>query len=491
MSQNQPPFGPPPPPSSPPTSAPGSGPRRSPLAGVSPKILAMVGGGVLALVLLIVVIAVAAGGGGIKSADGDIINADTFLSDATQQWRSELPTSGVKVHDDAGCFYVVDSDGEVTGKIACGGVRRYGTDKGEVWDVASFDTAVTGEDEVTASDLAFTEFSVRRPSGDLRDADGDGADDALDDVDEPSLPQATAGLVMDGFDASGSTRTDEIHPGEAGQVRVPGYLITFTSIATVGAIADEDGLYAPAAGETFRIFDYTAEPTDSTDGPSVGTKVVLDSNGTKTDVTEVSSQGGTFLVSAAEGAMLIVTADGHEQKVDPFDGKRQPDPVTDVYYRTGTDQDINKSLHWPDKSGAFAGDDYTLALASTVPTASLTPYLPSDLETGSAGWAPEGSAWLVIEVDADMADNTDCCSIGPKKTTQAWTATIDAKAYRSSKSLVLDSGWGATTHYVAIQVPSSTTTADISVAATTVIENYGSGTRNVDHGSQSFTVNFK
>lgn len=495
MSWQQPPVPPPPyrpalpPPPGPP---PGQPPRRS----GTPKALVAVGVAVV-LVIAIVAIGTLVSGGGIRSDQGRITNAEEFLDDAEQEWRAELPAEGVAVSDDAACFFVIGSDDETTGEVACGGVRRHDADAEHVWDVGSFDAFDSG-DGVEASYFYLEESSVERPSGTLRDGSGEEAPGDVDDVEAPTLPQADAGLVVPDFDAESVELTDAVEPGDAGRVRVPGALVEITSVATVAAIQPRDSYdpddvpEAPADGESFRVVDYTVTATEGVDASyDDRTSVELDTGADQVAVADLDLYGTevTLLVSAPEGASLVFVSDGHEQRVDLATGERAPDPVADTYYRPGIDQEVAQQQRWPDRQVRLDGEQADVTLETTVESVHLTPYLSTELEASEQGWAADDTAWLVIAVEGDQAEVACCVSGDVSKTTVRWTVTAGDKTYRPPVQRL--ESYAVDASYVVVAVPATTTEFALAADATSVVRPYGGGgDRTVEHGRQQLSVAF-
>src|SRR5699024_10901213 len=140
--------------------------------------------------------AIRAGSPDIQTADGAVSNAEDFLADVRSDWRAQLPSENVNIGDDPSCYYVVDDDSdEVTGVIACGGVRRLNSGDGEVWDTYNYDVTKNAEGELVASGAEQTETSIERPGGALMGATGDEASDDVDDLAAPELPRADEGVL--------------------------------------------------------------------------------------------------------------------------------------------------------------------------------------------------------------------------------------------------------------------------------------------------------
>ena len=156
--------------------------------------------------------------------------------------------------------------------------------------------------------------------------------------------------------------------------------------------------------------DYTAnetEPSYSADGNPLDTSDLasptlgLELDGQTRELPKLDEDGHrTYLMSLpAKGtAELVVTQDGHDQRLDLSTGKRTADDVAAAYYREKTDPiDINEPLAFPDSTVTVGGSgssneyDYTVKLTTELAEAQLTPW------TKEKGWADAGTAWLLID----------------------------------------------------------------------------------------------
>lgn len=377
---------------------------------------------IVAVVLLVALLVVMTlkQGPRIENDEGEIENASAFLDDVQESWRSELPSSEIEIHDEAACFYVIDSDELITGEIACGGVRRVGTSSAEVWDVFAF-TVVEESGEQTAVDFVLDRTGAKKPAGDLVDADGQDPPDGVDEVDEPPLPQADAGLVLEEL-PEGTTVEDVTDPGDAGIVQTPVGTITINSVATAPALSLEDdspegrSLRGPADDHVFRVIDFEWSASEDPDEASV--ELVLSADGQQRQIVQVAENDGwgsedsshRMVISApAEGAELLITSDGHGQVVDLATGERQSDPIADTYYRKVRSQDLNEEWTFPTKTV----DDYAVDLNVSLSTVSLTPHVPRSV--GREGWAKADQAWLVVRFESSV--DIECCSRFSVKTT--------------------------------------------------------------------------
>lgn len=198
--------------------------------------------------------------------------------------------------------------------------------------------------------------------------------------------------------------------------------------ASASPTETEDGeALGPAEGKKLSLVTvhYTAneeEPAYSSDDDPLDTSDLasptlgLDLDGQTRELPKLDEDGHrTYLMSLpAEGtAELVVTQDGHEQRLDLSTGKRTADDVAAAYYREKTDPvEINEPLAFPDSTVTVGGSgssneyDYTVKLTTELAEAQLTPW------TKEKGWADEGTAWLLIdgkagiEPEASLAPST-------------------------------------------------------------------------------------
>ena len=228
--------------------------------------------------------------------------------------------------------------------------------------------------------------------------------------------------------------------------------------ASASPAETEDGeALGPAEGKKLSLVtvDYTAneeEPGHSSDDDPLDTSELasptlgLDLDGQTRELPKLDEDGHrTYLMSLpAEGtAELVVTQDGHEQRLDLNTGKRTADDVAAAYYREKTDPvEINEPLAFPDSTvtveGSISEDDYTVKLTTELAEAQLTPW------TEEKGWADNGTAWLLIdgkagiEPEASLTPSTAkiTYSIGAEDEKDA-DFEVTAKGYRADFSEIL------------------------------------------------------
>jgi len=443
------------------------------------------------------------GGSAIQTAQGDVDNADEFLSTVTQDWTSSLPQEYITLSDDPQCYYVLDDEGLVTEEIACGGARRAAVADGAVWDLWEFTAWTDSDGTITAADASATEQSVTRPRGTLVDASGDEAPDGIADLEAPPLPHAEAGVILPEV-VDDLSLVDEVKPGDAGTVITPAGTLTISSIATVETVdasileqeAEDEAasVFQPAEGEEFRVVEYSFEPSET----EADAALTLDHAGQQDQIAQlVESDRGwgapegaqaRFLASVpTDGeAQLVVSSDGHDQRIDLSTGERVKDPVAQTYYRDVTQQDINKTFTLDDKDIEVKDEDEpeTLATELSVSSAQITPYAPEG--SGAEGWAEEGKAWLLLhftnsaEVDGYRYDTTDV--------TIDWSVTSGEETTEGSTKF--EDGYGNTDGIAAIPVPAEATKISVAPTLTVTVEGSDLPTKQPEWEPDAFTIEF-
>ena len=477
--------GPPQPPGSPPqgpgsTGGPGRRPERRPALWVAGGIVVVVAIGAALF------FAIRAGGADIQTSDGAVINADEFLDDVRADWRSQLPTENVNIGDDPSCYYVVDNDSdEVTGVIACGGVRRLNAGDGEVWDTYTYEISQNSEGEQVASNPVQGDTAVERPGGALLTAAGDEASDGVDDLAAPELPSADEGILRSGdqIDTSTLELEDVKRPEDAGTVITPGGTVTVESVASAPYLPGEPA-EQPAEGEVFRVLTYSLENAEDTEG-NVAMSLLIDAAGQQRDVgvDDPYADEQTFVVSVPEGepASLVVASAGHEQRVDLDTGERRPDPITDAYYRSVTEQDIGKTKNYPFQSAPTDNGPKRLAYSLDMESARITPYTT----IGGLGYAKKGKVWLEVTFTGELRDPE--YEFNLERTDFNWTATVKGKKVAATK--VRPSEWDQDSAAL-FEVPADVTNVEIAAKPAAVVTTFERPRRTVQFGPTTVKVNF-
>lgn len=244
--------------------------------------------------------------------------------------------------------------------------------------------------------------------------------DAVDAGDESNIVVPSGELKVSGISSVEQvpqTVIDSSVPPEDAEVSDEEEVPSGTD-ASASPTETEDGeALGPAEGKKLSLVtvDYTAneeEPGHSSDDDPLDTSELasptlgLDLDGQTRELPKLDEDGHrTYLMSLpAEGtAELVVTQDGHEQRLDLSTGKRTADDVAAAYYREKTDPvEINEPLAFPDSTVTVGGSggsneyDDTVKLTTELADAQLTPW------TKEKGWADEGTAWLLIDGEAGI-----------------------------------------------------------------------------------------
>ncbi|WP_170922555.1 hypothetical protein [Nesterenkonia sp. PF2B19] len=472
------------------------------------------------------------GSGGPTTEDGDPLeNAAEFLQQASAEWEESRPTQNVEVSEDAGCFFVLGEDEDVTGELACGGVRTSTAQEGEVWDIGTFEIRPNSDSEMEArlpeGWTAGLERGRTRPEGPVVDADGDEAPDSIDALAAPPMPQTDSGFILSGESLPGDLvqpGDEQVSPGDDGLVMTPGGRVTITSVATLetvpvaGAPTHEEGMedhldgdtddgdigvsldgepHAPADGETFVFVEYDYQPTERPGEDETSTAALaLNAGGQQRTLAEFgeddgwsgpSEQSGSFLASVPEDdAHLVVSSAGRDQVVDLPEGQREADPVTRAYYRDVTQQDTNHEFSIADQPFALDERDYEASMYLSLQSAWLTAYS----EVGGAdGWAEEDEAWLLLEFDAIL--DSDDFNPRFKELTPSLTVTDGAgETYSASRTIDIDTRTWNSTYWMAVAMPADVTEVTLSQTFETRVEDWDDNIATLTLETDSSTVDF-
>lgn len=306
------------------------------------------------------------GVGGIETSDGETVeNAQSFLTEATQQWQETIPEENVEVSDSAGCFFAVDEEDAVTGDIACGGVRTTTAEDGEVWDLGEFEVRENSENEMNARAIddwiSQMERGVQRPAAALVDAEGESAPQAIDEIPAPPMPQLDSGLTLSAAalpEDLVQPDDDQVTPDAEGEIITPAGSVQLESVATLETIpvqtpdsdtgdngaVDDDGAveegdpfggtqdgdsdldtddgevivdlqgepHAPADGENFLVLEYTFTPEDNSDDGwmteenDYSASLALNDGGAQQTLAHFDASGG-YSGSEEDAGQLLVS----------------------------------------------------------------------------------------------------------------------------------------------------------------------------------------
>lgn len=304
------------------------------------------------------------------------------------------------------------------------------------------------------------------------------------------------------------TTTDAVKAGDEGNIVVPSGELKVSGISSVeqvpqtvidSSVAPEDAevsdeeeppsitdpsatstetesgeALGPAEGKKLSLVtvDYTAnetEPSYSADGNPLDTSDLasptlgLELDGQTRELPKLDEDGHrTYLMSLpAKGtAELVVTQDGHDQRLDLSTGKRTADDVAAAYYREKTDPiDINEPLAFPDSTVTVGGSgssneyDYTVKLTTELAEAQLTPW------TKEKGWADAGTAWLLIDGKAGISPEA---SLTPS--TAKFTYSIAAEGETEAEFKVAAKGYREEFNEI-LSVPAETEKLEVTGSA--------------------------
>lgn len=236
--------------------------------------------------------------------------------------------------------------------------------------------------------------------------------------------------------------------------------------------------YTAAAGEEFYVFDINCVRGEDDQPPA--TELHLESQGTTCLVTELTQGESTFvasLPSGAEGTRLLVSSDGHEQVFDITAGERIADPLTDVYLRRVTQQDLTDLLTYGPVAAGTEGRTYSGDIRMR--SARITPYVPPRI--GSQRWAEPGTMWLILDFEADYTSND-----------RGWTkenATLSWSVEGAETVVQEGRLWSSRTDPVVLNIPADAESIEVEVANRFEGSAFGDD-RIADFGSQSFTLSF-
>lgn len=304
-------------------------------------------------------------------------------------------------------------------------------------------TITTGIGIIAVSALLLAGCSTEDEKAEFADASETASDLEPVDPDLLTVPQED--------DLGKIVTTDAVDAGDEGNIVVPSGELKISGISSVeqvpqtvidSSVAPEDAevsdeeephsdtdasaspadtdsgeALGPAKGKRLNLVtvDYTADETESgysTDDDPLDTSDLasptlgLELDGQTRELPKLDEDGHrTYLMSLpAEGtAELVVTQDGHEQRLDLSTGKRTADNVTATYYREKTKPvEINEPLAFPDSTVTVGGSgtaneyDYKVKLTTELAEAQLTPW------TKEKGWADANTAWLLIDGKAGI-----------------------------------------------------------------------------------------
>lgn len=336
--------------------------------------------------------------------------------------------------------------------------------------------------EPEAADLTPTETATTpAPTESASPTEGDAVAETVEVTAAPP-PQAEAGLFLPDVmvDVPRAVGT----PVTAGTFGVPAGTFEIHSVDTADTVpgalvpGGTEPTYTAADGEEFYVFDINFVRGEDDQPPAA--ELHLESQGTTRLVTELTQGESTFvasLPSGAEGARLLVSSDGHEQVFDIAAGERIADPLTDVYLRPVTQQDLTELLTYGPMAAGTKGRTYSGDIRMR--SARITPYVPPRI--GPQRWAEPGTMWLILDFEADYTSN----DTGWKKVnaTLSWSVEGAGTAVQEGRL------WSPSTDPVVLNIPADAESIQVEVANR--FEGSSFGDEGIaDFGSQSFTLNF-
>lgn len=266
--------------------------------------------------------------------------------------------------------------------------------------------------------LSLSACSSSTETAEFEDAETTEQEDPVDAG--PQLPEAEPGLVIEDMSQEALV-LETLRPADD-EIITPAGTLTIEEVEIVESVpaeeassdtASEEDELGPAAGETFRIVNFSFTPDERTEGHSddtldVDAGLALNAEGQQEHLSDLDGEESfRFLISVPEddGAELVIASEGHDQFVDVLTGERQADAQDPAatYYRDITNQDLNHAFPIPSDSVLIekteghpdeeeAPVDYNLRVNS----AELTAWSPED------GWAAPGEGWLAIDWSYDI-----------------------------------------------------------------------------------------
>lgn len=399
----------------------------------------------------------------LKTGLGNVAGAAAYLAETEQGWRGTiagLSSDAAAVAADARCYFVLDPSQTFTSAIACGPIRRTESADGHVWDLynaqvqaSMMDNGLQGTAESMVATPALASASAgdtgsARPPGTLYRPDGQEAAAAADALAAPAKPQADPALLAT-LDLSGLQTTNPVSVDPAENTLIsPAGTVQVTQAAQLATVSGSSGqlsvitgtgldnakTYAPATGHHFEVFTVTAVPgwpkadtaVAGNTAPPAGTVTFVD-GATRTDITDKTGLTGftnstttSFVASVADGSkpQLSVGVAGHQQTLSIQTAIRDPDQLTDAYYKANRQSAVNASSPtYTQKFGAYSA---TYSYALTVSTVTFSPYDPVK------GWATAGHMW--VEVSAK--DDASLPGVDLTPDYSRWTLTADKKAFK-------------------------------------------------------------
>ncbi|HCM95102.1 MAG TPA: hypothetical protein DIT09_10825 [Glutamicibacter sp.] len=452
---------------------------------------------------------------------------------------ANAPADSLSSTEDSKCFYEKGEGDDITQVAHCGPVKILGKESN--WLPISFETKIDSDSQKILSEPMLSE-SASNPSGELFRPDGDKPADA-ESVAQPVGPQTTqknfaAVVPLDSLRSPLNFEEELEKPSvlkapaanvsitqKAKDQLVPGEVIKSLVGGTSSSSASAEGnleFYRPAEGQTLSMYKVSIsapdelspelaagwiQPKDAKDaGLSLSVKSgsqrlnIVGSLATATSYASNNSDTATISCSAvpcesrdgkdyllvvssedSSEPSLVGTTDGKDQTVSLSSGEVTSSVSSVAYERDRLRQQV--SAAWGtqteeivnQKTVGEKGEPVSLTFGGSIGSAYLTPF-----ETTN-GWAAEGKAWLVMQVD-DMQIDSGTFSTDPSVDwPKSWIAKTDKDTFNAQPEGFSDRA--------VFEVPAELKKANVAFQPTGVVKyKFMDGDYNVDRKQKAFTV---
>lgn len=466
-------------------------------------------------------------------------NAGEFLEEADQLFTETVANASadsLSSSDDSRCFYEKNGE-DITSVVHCGPVKILGHE-GNYFPI-SFETKIDSDSKKILSDPQVSEAAAN-PAGELFRPDGKKPAD-IGSVAQPAGPQATQknfAVVMPLDSVSSPLNFEDLEKRsflkapaanvsvaqKATNELIPGEVLSKLQGNDASSESSSGGsqeFYRPAEDQSLSMYKISVGSPDEL-GPKLDTgwsqpegakdaglslsiksgsqrlnvagsltSVSFGTNESKTATISCSSvpcqalDGKDYLlvVSSEDSAApsLVGTTDGKDQTVALGTGQVSSEVSSVAYERERLRQQV--SAAWgtqteeivSQKAAGENGEPTELTFGGSVGSAYLTPF-----ET-TAGWAPEGKAWLVLQVDDMVLDEGYYSSDASVDWPKSWTAKVGKQSIAAQPEAISDRA--------VFEVPANLKKADVSFQPSGVVtyrhadENYSSNKK-----QKAFTV---
>jgi hypothetical protein len=403
-------------------------PGGSPISASSPaaiKRTPLIIGGAIATAVALVALGVTTLGGdpGLTVQGQEVTNAEETLTAVEADWRKSLADANATVGEDPRCYFQVPAKGtEVDETVLCGPVRHFGADAATVWQQFMVKGSVVEEGKYTFDLQTVTNAgTLAAPAGfDLVRPDGK---EAPKDVKlaEPPPPHAEADTVS--MEPETTPIDGAVTPDPAKSVvHTPLVSYQITKVGTVKEIGEGTGRQSAPVGQKFLAMTLRAsapseaqsleltdgKPEDDVEVNEVTGRVRAGGHAVSLDLpvsgsssddedgeAESAYSGNSTLVVAvpedATDATLEIEVAGLIQTVSMTTGERTSTNASGYYAGGTSDISISEGLF----SERYEKGDFQVTFTEQFDRALRTPFHPK------LGWAPEGTTWIILEVDAD------------------------------------------------------------------------------------------